>query len=89
MGRLAPVAINFPAHAALNWPMPAPPTPQQITDKLTYWAELLRENTDAGTVVTRIEITTQLDRWLDELVQQRGQCWHPDRLTQYCQARPG
>ena len=61
------MAIQFPT---------APPetyTRQQINDKLTYWAEHLREHR-AGTTspLTLKEISAQLDRWLDELNALRG-----------------
>lgn len=85
MIRTAPlVAINFPSGTAVTWPSEPPPTPQQVTDKLTYWREHLLEHGNTTSPLTRTEITTQLDRWLDERVNQRGQCWHQQRLTEYC-----
>lgn len=84
MGRLARMAINLPGQPAVAWPNEAPPTPQQISDKLVYWREHLLEHGHTTSPLTRIEITAQLDRWLDERVNQRGQCWHEQRLTEHC-----
>lgn len=66
MGTLAPSTED-------DWPREAF-TPQQITDKLAYWSEHLREKDQglSNAALTRAEIVTNLNRWLDELTEQRG-----------------
>lgn len=66
------MAINLPG-APNKATEPSTYTAQQIRDKLVYWSEHLREhNAGTNSVITRLEIRTQLDRWLDELLALRG-----------------
>jgi hypothetical protein len=64
VGLLAPNDSGWPGEAYSE---------QQIRDKFNYWREHLMEHL-AGTnlVITRAEITRELDRWLDESLDLRG-----------------
>jgi len=65
MGLLAPQKAEWPRDAY---------TAQQIMDRLTLWREHLIEHKHgtANAVLTHAEITGQLDRWLDELLDIQG-----------------
>lgn len=64
------MAIQLPgAQPAL----PPAYTKQQILDKLAYWREHhLAHQAGTNLVTTRAEVTSQLDKWLDELLSLRG-----------------
>lgn len=67
-----PGAPNTKALEALDWP-DAAHTLQQIRDKFMYWSEhLIEHKQGTNLVLTRAEITRQLDRWLDERLDLRG-----------------
>jgi hypothetical protein len=53
---------------------PAPPTREHVLERLEHWrcALVAFDRGAANTLMTRGEIVRTLDRWLDELIEQRG-----------------